>query len=233
VSIPEGNYTANELLTTIQDQFDAGLRDTFGIFLEISLNVSTAKITITNTGLANYPPPSGAVPTANAEPTSFTFQVSPPSIYNNSQGLGYNLGYAKVDTPFSTYHRADSFYKILDDYIFLRLNPEYQLNRMDNTFRENFKITRDSTGQIQNFHGKLLLNNFNTFSTTFLFNDQTFNPPIGRLDQMYFEWVDVVGQQIDNDNCDWSATLVIKENKPSATTASTLPALPPMNFPRK
>jgi hypothetical protein len=97
VSIPEGNYSANELITVIQDQFDAGLRDTFGIFLEISLNVSTAKITITNTGLANYPPPSGAVPTANAEPTSFTFQVSPPSIYNNSQGLGYNLGF-RVNT---------------------------------------------------------------------------------------------------------------------------------------
>lgn len=93
VLIPDGNYTANELLTTIQDQFDAVFRDLYGIFLEITLNVSTAKITITNTGLANYPPPSGAVPTANAEPTTYTFVVSPPSIYNNSQGLGYNLGF--------------------------------------------------------------------------------------------------------------------------------------------
>jgi hypothetical protein len=143
-------------------------------------------------------------------------------------GLGYNLGYAKADTPFSTYHRASSFYKILEDYIFLRFNPEYQLNRMDNTFRENFKITRDSTGQVQNFHGKLLLNNFNTFSQTFIFNNQPFNPPIGRLDQLYFQWVNIVGDQIDNNDCEWSATCVISESRSSATTASTIPALPPM-----
>jgi hypothetical protein len=148
-------------------------------------------------------------------------------------GLGYNLGYAKVDTPFSTYHRAPSFYKILDDYIFLRLNPQYQLNRMDNTYNENFKITRDSTGQVQNFHGKLLLNNFNTYSQSFIFNNQPFNPPIGRLDHLYFQWVNVVGDTIDNDNCDWSATVVITEDKPIAATSSTLPALPPMTFPRK
>jgi hypothetical protein len=148
-------------------------------------------------------------------------------------GLGYNLGYAKIDTPFSTYHRAASFYKILDDYIFLRLNPEYQLNRMDTTYRENFKVTRDATGQVQNIHGKLLLNNFNTYSSTFIFNNQPFNPPIGRLDQLYFQWVNIVGDQIDNADCEWSATMVITENKPIASVASTIPALPVMNFPRK
>lgn len=148
-------------------------------------------------------------------------------------GLGYNLGYAKIDTPYSTYHRASSFYKILDDYIFLRLNPQYQLNRMDNTFKENFKITRDPTGQVQNFHGKLLLNNFNTYSQTFIYNNQTFNPPIGRLDHMYFEWVSIVGDTIDNNDCEWSASLAITESKSVATTASTIPSLPPMKPPRK
>jgi hypothetical protein len=148
-------------------------------------------------------------------------------------GLGYNLGYAKLDTPFSTYHRASSFYKILEDYIFLRLNPEYQLNRMDNTYKENFKITRDTTGQIQNFHGKLILNNFNTFSQTFIFNNQPFNPPIGRLDQLYFQWVNIVGDTIDNNDCEWSATMVITENKSTATAGSTIPALPPMEPLRK
>jgi hypothetical protein len=148
-------------------------------------------------------------------------------------GLGYNLGYSKIDTPFSTYARAASFYKILEDYIFLRLNPQYQLNRMDNTFKENFKITRDSTGQIKNFHGKLLLNNFNTYSQTFIYNNQPFNPPIGRLDHFYFQWVNVAGDTIDNNDCDWSATAVITENSAMATTASTIPALPPMQPLRK
>jgi hypothetical protein len=143
-------------------------------------------------------------------------------------GLGYNLGYAKIDTPFSTYHRATSFYKILEDYIYLRLNPEFQTNRMDTTFRENFKVSRDSTGAIQNFHGKLILNNFNTFSQSFVFNNNPFNPAIGKLDSMYFQWVNFVGETIDNNDCEWTASIVITENKSKATTASTTAALPPM-----
>ena len=97
---------------------------------------------------------------------------------------------------------------------------------MDNTYKENFKITRDTTGQVQNFHGKLILNNFNTFSQTFIFNNQPFNPPIGRLDQVYFQWVNIVGDTIDNNDCEWSATMVIQENKATATVGSTIPALP-------
>ncbi len=143
-------------------------------------------------------------------------------------GLGYNLGYAKLDTPFSTYHRATSFYKILEDYIYLRLNPEFQTNRMDTTFRENFKVTRDSTGAVQNFHGKLLLNNFNSFSSSFVYNNAPFNPPLGKLETMYFEWVNFVGETIDNNDCEWTATLVIAENRSKATVASTTAALPPM-----
>jgi hypothetical protein len=143
-------------------------------------------------------------------------------------GLGYNLGYAKLDTPFSTYHRATSFYKILEDYIYLRLNPEFQTNRMDTTFRENFSITRDSTGAVQNFHGKLLLNNFNSFSSSFVYNNAPFNPPLGKLETMYFEWVNFVGETIDNNDCEWTATLVIAENRSKATVASTTAALPPM-----
>ncbi len=142
-------------------------------------------------------------------------------------GLGYNLGYAKRDTPYSTYHQATSFYKILEDYIYLRLNPEYQMNRLDTTYKENFNVTRDSTGQINNFHGKLLLNDFNTYSRSFVSNQVTFNPPIGRLDQMYFEWVNVVGDRIDDFDCEWSCSLNITENKQRATVQSTLPALPP------
>jgi hypothetical protein len=148
-------------------------------------------------------------------------------------GLGYNLGYAKIDTPFSTYHRATSFYKILEDYIYLRMNPEWQLNRIDTTFREDFNVTRDSTGSVQNFLGKLILNNFNTFSQSFIFNNQAFNPPIGRLETAYFQWADFTGQQIDNNDCEWTATLVITEQVSKASTRSTIPALPPMEPLRK
>lgn len=148
-------------------------------------------------------------------------------------GLGYNLGYAKLDTPYTTYHRAESFYKILEDYIYLRLNPEYQMNRLDTTAKENFNITRDATGQIATYHGKLLLADFNQYSRSFISNQVTFNPPIGRLETMYFQWLDNGGTPIDNFDCDWSASVTITESKVRATVGSTLPALPPMKPLRK
>jgi hypothetical protein len=138
-----------------------------------------------------------------------------------------------MDTPLSTYHRATSFYKILEDYIYLRLNPEFQMNRMDTTFREDFKITRDSTGAVQNFHGKLILNNFNTFSQSFIYNNTPFNPPLGKLDSMYFEWVNYVGDVIDNNDCEWTASIVITEQRTKATIDSTIARLPPMQPLRK
>jgi hypothetical protein len=216
----------------------AGYQSNANLLAQINTSVNTGIQTYISTYLQYILPPSAITRTNFTDPILFSLlwksgllpQYQP---LLEDWGLGYNLGYAKIDTPFSTYHRASSFYKILEDYIFLRLNPQYQLNRMDNTFKENFKITRDPTGQIQNFHGKLLLNNFNTFSQTFVFNNQPFNPPIGRLDQLYFQWVNIVGDQIDNNDCDWSATCVITESRSSATTGSTIPALPPMQPLRK
>ncbi len=141
-------------------------------------------------------------------------------------GLGYNLGFAKRDTGYSTYHRAESFYKILEDYIYLRLNPEYPMNKLDSTDYENFNVTRDSTGQVNTYFGKLLLNDFNTYSRSFVNNQLQFNPPIPRLDQMYFQWVNAAGIQIDNVDCEWAASLTITESKTKATAASMQAKLP-------
>ena len=142
-----------------------------------------------------------------------------------SWGLGYNLGFAKLDTPYSTYTSAQSFYKILEDYIYLKLNQEYPMNKLDATSQENFSITRDPTGQIGSFFGKLLLNDFNTYSRSFISNQLEFNPPIPRLDFMYFEWTDVTGATINNNDCEWAASLNIKESKMKATILSSQPAL--------
>jgi hypothetical protein len=204
----------------------------------INGNVAANIQTYISTNLATILPPAAITRQNFSDPILFSllwFSGLLPQYRDllEDWGLGYNLGYAKVNTPFSTYHRASSFYKILDDYIFLRMNPQYQVNRMDNTSRENFRITRDPTGQVQNFHGKLLLNNFNTYSQTFIYNNTTFNPPIGRLDHLYFQWVDLGGTTIDNNDCEWSASVAITESKTFATTLSTLPALPPMKPLRK
>ncbi len=128
-------------------------------------------------------------------------------------GLGWNLGYAKADTSYDTVHKADSFYKILDDFINLRLNPEYDMNRMDTSAKEKLSATQEPTGATKAFHAKLLLANFGSFAQTLISNPLSFNPPLGRIDKLSFEWVDVAGAVIDNSDCEWNAVVQIVEKK--------------------
>jgi len=141
-------------------------------------------------------------------------------------GLGYNLGFKNLDSPFSLLQQAQSFYKILEDYIYLRISPEYNINTIDITEKEQLNITRDSTGSIGQYFGKLLLGDFNTYSRTFISNQVTFNPPISRLDKLSFEWLDSNGITINNIDCDWSLSLVVTESVVRQTADSTIISYP-------
>ncbi len=131
-------------------------------------------------------------------------------------GLGWNLGFAKEDTTYETVHKADSFYKILDDFINLRLNPEYDMNRMDTSAKEKLSATLEPTGATKAFHAKLLLANFGSFAQTLISNPVSFSPPLGRIDKLTFQWVDVAGAVIDNSDCEWNAVVQIVEKKDMA-----------------
>jgi hypothetical protein len=128
-------------------------------------------------------------------------------------GLGWNLGYDKADTPYETVQRAQSFFKILDDFINLRMNPEFDMNRMDTGGKENLGVTLEPTGSTRAFHGKLLLANFGSFAQTFVSNPISFTPPLGRLDRLTFTWVDITGATINNADCEWNAVIQLVEKK--------------------
>ena len=147
----------------------------------------------------------------------FSTIVSTSNVGVQEYGLGYNLGYLPQDTGFNTIHRADSFFKILDDYIYLRMNPEYNMNRLDISKKENFAETRDTTAQGQLYNCKLILNNFGAYATTFVQNPVTFSPPIGKLDKLSFYWYDVTGTLINNAECEWSGAIQIVEQVESST----------------
>ena len=85
------------------------------------------------------------------------------------------------------------------------------MNRLAFGGRENLAITHNSTGEVKQYNAKLLLNNFNTFSQTVIQNPANFSPAIGRLELMSFEWVNLAGDTINNDNCDWNISLQITE----------------------
>jgi hypothetical protein len=212
VSIPEGNYSATELITAIQDQFDADLRDNYGIFLEISLNVNTAKITITNTGLAAYPPAPGAVPTANAEPTTYTFLVSPPSKYNDSFGLGYNLGFraptlaATLDTSgaLNTYvAMATSVVNVIGDtYLLLGVNDFHSVEHKTRTnylqMLAKVVVREDKNMVIYDDYGSCIT------------NEIVFPQPID-ITVLQISLKDPYGGLIDLNGLDYSITLEITE----------------------
>jgi hypothetical protein len=138
-------------------------------------------------------------------------------------GLGWNLGFPKVDTPYDTIQRATSFFKILDDYIYLRLNQEFWMNRLDSSGKENLSITHESQGQTNQFAAKLLLANFGSYAQTMIQNPITFNPVLTSIDRLSFEWVDLTGARINNLDCEWNAAVQIVEQVTQATPNSTIP----------
>jgi len=141
-------------------------------------------------------------------------------------GLGYNLGYKKQDTTYDLIHKADSFYKILDDYINLQINTENTLNLVDTTAKENLALTLDSTGGTKQYYGKLLLANFGSYAQTMIMNPVQFNPPLGKLDHLTFQWIDNTNQIINNGDCEWTATVQIVEIR-DTVKIPTVPLLNP------
>jgi hypothetical protein len=128
-------------------------------------------------------------------------------------GMGWNLGFIKADTSYQTVHTGESFFKILDDFINLQLNREFDMNRMDTGGKENLAATQEPTGFTKAFHGKLLLAPFGSYAQTLISNPISFYPPLGRMDKLTFTWVDVTGATLNNDDCEWNAVVQISEKK--------------------
>ena len=138
-------------------------------------------------------------------------------------GLGYNLGFEKSDTEYSTVQRATSFFKILDDYIYLRLNPEFTMNRMDTTALENLSVTHEPTGIVNQYAAKLLLAPFGNYATTLIQNPIQFNPVLQSLDRLSFQWTDTAGTTLNNTECEWNAVVQIQEHITAPKVGSTIP----------
>ena len=139
-------------------------------------------------------------------------QLSPNYLQLVDQwGIGWNLGYAKQDTAYAMIHTAPSFYKIQDDYIYLRLNPEFNINRMDSGSKENYTLTREPGGTTNRYYAKLLLTSFGGNATTFIHNPVDLTPPINRLSKLEFQWIGPNGLVIDNNDAEWDMVVNITE----------------------
>jgi len=127
-------------------------------------------------------------------------------------GLGWNLGFPKADTEYDTIQKGTSFFKILDDFLNVVINPQFDMNRMDIVSQENLSKSHDSTGTTKAFYGKLMLANFGSYAQTLISNPISFTNPLARLDKFTFQLVQVDGTIVDNSNCEWNAVIQITES---------------------
>jgi hypothetical protein len=156
--------------------------------------------------------------------------ATPPAIGTevSEWGLGWNLGYSKLDTSYDIVHFADSLFRIQDDYIYLRLNPEFNINRLASGSKENYSDTREPSGITDQYYGKLLLNGFGNKATTFTHSPVVFNPNLSRLSKLNFEWLDARGNVLTSasaTNSEWSITINIKEQIKYFDFGSLAPAI--------
>lgn len=161
-------------------------------------------------------PPNALIRQRYTDPILFKInwasQLSPNYLQLVDQwGIGWNLGYAKQDTGYAMIHTAPSFYKIQDDYIYLRLNPEFNINRMDSGSKENYTLTREPGGTTNRYYAKLLLTSFGGNATTFIHNPVDLTPPINRLSKLEFQWIGPDGLVINNNDAEWDMVVNITE----------------------
>jgi hypothetical protein len=178
------------------------------------------------TELINILPPSALSRQKYTDPLLYSLLFSSGNNYafadlEEEWGIGWNLGFVKLDTGFLTRHTGNSFFKILDDYVFIKLNDEFQMNRIDTSGKENLAATREPTGGVSQYNTKLLLTTFGGYAQTAINNPIQFNPPLGKLDRISFQLMDTAGNIINNADCEWNASLQITEQMDGPTADST------------
>ena len=182
--------------------------------------LSTATVNLDNYLVEKY----GSVLPANivernniTDPLAFQFlfqsQLQPPYTTRlDYWGLGYNLGFNKADTsPPKTSITSDNFIRVVQDYIYMRLNPELNMNPIAISGKENLSETHDSMGEDTKYFAKILLNSFGNFCSTAIINPKTFNPVLGKLDTIRCQLVDKHGNVIDNMDCEYDFVLAVSE----------------------
>lgn len=223
ITIPNGNYTKDELVAEINNQLIISLLYPYGIYIQLSYNTLTYQTTITMYGSVDitsgvWPPVSTAwvylEGTYATKPASvfvldFTVETLAGLMYNN--GLGYNLGY-RLNV--YTVNKAGTIPEYLavtsealmdvtgDPYWFLSVDDFNAVSQQtnDNTF--------DCLAKIVLNKGKG--NNIFNDSTNLLSNDVIFPSPID-ITRVRIRLLDAYGNVVDLNDMNFSFSLELTE----------------------
>lgn len=203
ITVPDGNYTAQCLIGTIQEQLDA-IRDMFGIFFRISLDPINLRVTISHDGSA--PPPCPPAPTHCPVAFGITFAMIGLEDRMYDFGLGYNLGFAKhfycvTTAPFII--TSESLISTAgDNYYLLSIDDYYTVEQKtgDDYIQCMAKIL------VKRDHNGIIFND----GYTVLSNDIIFPRPKD-LTQVRVRLLDMYGVPIELHNLNFSISLEIEE----------------------
>ena len=154
-------------------------------------------------------------------------KTTPPAFANlvDGWGLGWNLGFPKEDDSQALkVHFAPSMFKITDDFIYLRLNPEFNLNRMSSGTKENYLDSREPSGLTSYYYCRMLLNGYGQSATTFVHAPIILEPRIPKISKISFQWLDSKGNVLNMASAtdsDWHMTVNIQENVETASFVQT------------
>jgi len=214
------------------DKYAQFYSTTQGLLTTYTVVLSTASAQLTEyitTYYGQILPPSILTRNRVTDPLPFQFLLSsflvPPYDTQYDQwGLGYNLGFNKIDTPPTVSLTSNTFIRIVDDYIYLQLNPEYNMNSMSVSGKEDKAMCLDSSAQESKYFSKILLNDFGGYCRTAVQMPKTFNPVLGKYESLSCRLVDRSGQPINNVDCEYDFVLEVTEILSGPEdTASLLP----------
>jgi hypothetical protein len=117
---------------------------------------------------------------------------------------------------------SETFIRIVQDYVYLRLNPEFNMNKMGITNKENLSETRDSAAEDQKYFSKIILNDFASYCRTAMQRPIDFVPVLGQLNTISCQLIDRTGRQINNADCEYDLVLEITELGSKPIDGSTL-----------
>jgi len=199
VTIPDGDYTPECLVATIQEQFHA-FRDQFGVFFRIIYDARTRRVTITHDG--SGPPPCPPGPTHAPAAFGLTFAMVGLENRTADFGLGFNLGFVNH---FYTVDREITGESLLtthtDQYFLLAIEDWYTVehNTSETYLQCLAKILVKPTANGILFDGYSILT-----------NEIVFPRPLD-LKQVRIRLMDKYGQAIDLHRLNISISLEITE----------------------
>jgi len=156
----------------------------------------------------------------------FDYGLQPPYTTQQDQwGLGWYLGFPKTAVPTygpRTLVTSATFIRIVQQYIYLRLNPAQNINTLAVSAKENLSETRESQGMDTQYFTKIILNDFANFCRAGVQLQKDFSPVLGKYEVIECYLTDQNGNTLTNADCDYDMVIQITETTNAPTTDSSL-----------